>query len=123
MRLSNELPTDGESARNNHVLALCQIFADLKFFTHRLRNKPFLISLLTTPPHLKYVAALPCNLSLLGCLADINVSQGGGAACAKYGGIFDINSTANLPRNRAVKKNFLNRLRIDRIMVMTELWS
>jgi len=27
-------------------------------------------------PHLKYVATLPCNLSLRACFADINVSQG-----------------------------------------------
>jgi len=30
---------------------------------------------LTTPPHLKYAATLPCNLSLSACSAD-NVSQG-----------------------------------------------
>jgi len=35
-----------------------------KKFTLRLSNKPFLIRLLTTPPYLKYVATLPCNLSL-----------------------------------------------------------
>ena len=29
-----------------------------------------------TPPHLKYVATLPCNLSLMVCFADTNVSQG-----------------------------------------------
>ena len=33
------------------------------FFTQRLSNKPFLIWLLTTPPHAKYVDTLPCNLS------------------------------------------------------------
>jgi len=36
-----------------------------KTFTGRLSNKLFLIVLLTTPPHLKYVATLPCNLSLI----------------------------------------------------------
>ena len=35
-------------------------------------------------------------------------------------GIFDTHLTANLPRNLAVKK-FLNRLRIDRIMIAS-LW-
>ena len=45
-----------------------------KKFTHRLSNKPYLIWLLTTPPHVKYVATLPCNLSLMACFADINVS-------------------------------------------------
>jgi len=29
------------------------------------QHKPFLIWLLTTPPHFKYVATLPCNLSLM----------------------------------------------------------
>jgi len=37
------------------------------FFTCRLSSKPFLIWLLTTPPHLKCVATLPCNLSLIAC--------------------------------------------------------
>jgi len=31
----------------------------------KLSNQPFLIWLLATPPHLKYVATLPCNLSLI----------------------------------------------------------
>jgi len=52
-----------------------------------------------------------------------NVSQGSVAKLATYtrcGGIFDMHLTANLPGNLPVKK-FLNRLRIDRIMVMS-LW-
>jgi len=50
---------------------------ELIFFTLRLSNKPFLIWLqIITPPHLKYAATLPCNLSLMVCFADINVSQG-----------------------------------------------
>ena len=68
-----------------------------------LSNKPFLIWLLTTPPHLKYVATLPCNLSLMACFADINVSQGSVATYAKCDRIFDIHLTANLPRNLSVK--------------------
>jgi len=72
-RLANTLLKDEESARD---LQLCQIFIDFNFFTHRLSNKPFLIRLLTTPPRLKYVATLPCNLLLMACFADINVSQG-----------------------------------------------
>jgi len=47
-----------------------------KNFTRTFSNEPFLIWLLTTPPHLKYVATLPCNLSLMACFADGNVSQG-----------------------------------------------
>ena len=54
--LANTLPKGEESAHS-----------------HRLSNKPFLICLLTTPPHLKYVATLPCNLSLMACFADLNV--------------------------------------------------
>ena len=34
------------------------------FFIGRLSNKPFLIWLLTTSPHLKYVATQLCNVSL-----------------------------------------------------------
>jgi len=53
----------------------------------------------------------------MACFADINVSQGSVATYARCGGIFDIHLTANLP----VQK-FVNRLRVDRIMVMS-LWS
>jgi len=58
--------------------------------------------LVTTPPHLKYVATLPCNLSLMACVADINVSQGSVATHATCGGIFNIHLTANLPKNLPV---------------------
>ena len=51
--------------------------------------------------------------------ADINVSQGSVATCARCDGIFDIHLTANLPGN--LPGNFFIRLRFDRIMVMT-LW-
>jgi len=86
------------------IMFLFVTFTDLKFFfTHRLSNKPFLIWLLTSPPQLKYVVTLPCNLSLMACFADINVSQGSVATCARCGGIFNIHLTANLPRNLPVK--------------------
>jgi len=68
---------------------------------------------LTTPPHLKHVAALPCNLPLTACFADINVSQGSVATYARCDGIF-------LLRNLPVK-NVVNRLRFDRTTVMS-LW-
>jgi len=77
----------------------------LNFFTHRLSNKPLLIWLLTTPPHLKYAATLPCNLSLMACFADINVSQSSVATYARYGRIFSMHLTANLSRNFPAKKN------------------
>ena len=66
-------------------------------------NKPVLIWLLTTPPHLKYVATLPCNLPLTACFADVNVSQGSVATYATCGGIFNIHLTANFPGNLPVK--------------------
>ena len=37
----------------------------LIFFTGRLSNKAFLIYLLTTAQPLKYVATLPCDVSLI----------------------------------------------------------
>jgi len=110
MRLANTLLKDGESARDNimFLLVICQIFTDFKtFFTLRLRNKPFLIWLLTTPSYLKCVTTLPCNLSLMACFADSNVSQGSVATYASCGGIFDIHITANLPRSLPVKKTIL----------------
>jgi len=36
-----------------------------------LSNKPFLIWLLTTQPYLKYVATLPCNLSVTACFLTL----------------------------------------------------
>jgi len=74
----------------------------LFFSTYRLSNKPFLIWLLTKP-HLKYVATLPCNLLLMACFGDINVSQGSVATYARCGGIFNARLTANLLRNLPVK--------------------
>jgi len=73
--------------------------------------------LLTTPPDVKYVATLPCNLSLMACFADVNVSQGSVTTYARCGGISSIHLSANLPRTLPVK-NVLNRLRFDRFMVM-----
>ena len=104
--------------QSRSCLLLCQI---LIFFTHRLSKKPFLNWLLTTLPHLKYVATLPCNFWLMACFAYINVSQGSVATYASCGWIFGNQLTTNLPRNLPVKF-FLNRFRIDRIMVMS-LWS
>jgi len=86
-RLANTPLTDEESARDNHVLvcnfATYSPILNLFFFTGRLNNKPFLIWLLTTPPHFKYVA----TLSLTACFAGVNVSQGSVATYAMCGGI------------------------------------
>jgi len=78
----------------------------LKKITHRLSNKPFLIWLLRTPPHLKYVATLFCNLSLMACFANVNVSQGSVATYARRGGLFNIHLTTDLQRNLPVEKVF-----------------
>jgi len=96
------------------LVTLPNIHRFKKNFTLTLCNKPFLIWLLTTPPHHKYVATLPCNLSLMACFADINFSQGSVATYARC------HLTANLLKNFPVK-NFVNPLRFDRIMVMS-LW-
>jgi len=45
------------------LLTLPNIHRFEKKITGRLSNKPFLIWLLTTPPHLKYVATLPFFLN------------------------------------------------------------
>jgi len=62
VRLANTLLKDEESARYNHVLAFnfakCLPFLKKTFFTNTLSNKPFLIWLLTRPPHLIYVSIL-----------------------------------------------------------------
>jgi len=47
-------------------------------------------------PHLKYVATLPCNMSLRVCFADINVSQGSVATYARCGKI-STHLTVSLP--------------------------
>jgi len=67
-------------------------------------SAPFLIWLLVTTPHLKYVATIPCNLLLMACFAHINVSQGSVATYARCGGIFHTHLTENLPRNLPVDK-------------------
>ena len=105
-RSANALLKDGECARNSHVLAcnFAKYSPILIFFSRRLTNKLFLIWLLTASPHIKYVATLPCNLSLMACFADINVSQGSVATYARCGRICDIPLTANLRRNLPVKK-------------------
>jgi len=41
------------------------------FFTETLSNKRFLICLLTTLPHLKYVATLPCSVSSFACFLPL----------------------------------------------------
>ena len=77
-RLLSPCWPSSQRARDNHVLAcnFAKYLPIYKFFSLTLSSKPFLIWLLTTIPHLKYVATLHYNLSLMACCADINVSQG-----------------------------------------------
>jgi len=107
-RLANTLLKDGEGARNNYVLAYnfakYSPIYKISLTDSATHCKPFLIWLLTTPPCLKYVATLPCNLSLMARFADTNVSQGSVATYARYGGIFNVHLTASLPRNLPEKK-------------------
>jgi len=99
--LAITLLKDEESARDSHVFACSFVkYSPIKkFFSLTLSNKPYLICLLTTPPHLKYAAALPCNLSFGACFADINVSQGRVATHARWGRTFHMHLTVtrNLP--------------------------
>jgi len=98
---------------DNHALAcnFVKYSPIKKNFIRTLSNKPFLIWLLTTPPHLKYVATPPCNLLLITFFADINVSQDSVATYARCGGMFNIHLTANLLGNLLVK-NFYKSVKI-----------
>ena len=71
--LAATLLKDEESARDNHVLAynFAKYSPILIFFTDRLCDKFVLIPLLTTLPHLKCIATLPCNLSLIACFVTL----------------------------------------------------
>ena len=109
-----------QSARDNH-LQLYQIFTDIrKKINDTLDNKPFLIWLLTTPPHLKCVATLPCNLSLIACFLTMMFHKVVWQHMQGVVGFFNKLFTANLSRNLPVKK-MGTRLRFDRIMA-TSLW-
>jgi len=113
-----------QGARHNYVVA-CNFAKCLPIKSFSLTGlaKSLLIWLLTTPPHLKYVATLLCNLSLIGCFLTLKFHKvvcGKLATYARSGGIFNNQLTANLPRNRTVKK-FENRLKFARIIAVS-LW-
>jgi len=95
--------------RRNNSHGLAKYSPTKTKFTHRRSNKPFLIRLSTTPSNLKYVATLPCNLLLMTCFADDNVSQGSVATYVRCGRIFNIYLTTNLLRNLESSEFFLNR--------------
>ena len=75
-----------------------------KKFIDTLSNKPFLVWLLTTQSDLKYVAIVPCNLSLTVCFLTLVFHKVVWHQYARNGGIFNNQSTANLPQNVPVKK-------------------
>ena len=101
--------TCAQSVRDNHVFA-CNftkilIFTDFNnAFTDRLTDKPFLnlIWLLTTPPHLKYVAVLPCDLSLIACFLTLTIHKVVWQHMQGVVGFLINYFTANLPRNLPV---------------------
>jgi len=112
-----------EDARHNPPFCpeLCRIFT-------RLSNKPFLISLLKIPPHLKYVTTVPSNIhvSLITALvhncrsfSDIIVSQGNVATHMRCSGIFNKHFAANLLENLKVKFFLENCLRINRVTAIS----
>ena len=122
VRLANTL-LKIEKKVHDAIDVLCQIFTDFKdLFTDSLSNKPCLIWLLKIAPHLNYVTAVPCNLSLITALvcdcrslSYIIVSRGSAAKHMKCAEIFSKkNFAANLLENLKVKK-IESRLRINRV--------
>jgi len=117
------MPPGAHSARDNHVLAsnFANIHRFLFFFTDTLSNITVLISLLTTPPNLKY-AARPLGYlviyPLVACF--LTISQVEWKHDERRGGIFNKHFTANLRRNLPVIK-FESRLRFDG-MTTTSFW-
>jgi len=74
VRLSTTVLKDEESARDNHVPVCSLTLRNIHRFkktTDGFSNKPFSIWLLTTPPHLKNIVTLPCNLSLIACFLTL----------------------------------------------------
>ena len=100
------------------LVTLPNIHRFKKKFTHALSNKRFLIWLLTTPSHLKYTT-LHCNLSLMACFADINVSQGSVATYTRCGEVRWYPFICKFTKKSSSEKKCVNRLRFDRIMVMS----
>jgi len=122
VRLATTLLKDEESARDNDVLVCNYVkYSPIKqVFTDRLRNKPSLIWLLTTPPHLKYVATLPCNLSLITCFSAFMFHKVVWKHMQGAMG-FLITNLLQIYQGIFQWKKFVNRLRFDRIIAMS-LW-
>ena len=92
------------SARDNHVFAsnFAKYSLILKLFS--LSHSAINLWLLTIPPHLKYVAILPSNLSLIARFPTLMFHV---LAWQHMQGVVEIlinRFTSNLPRNLSVKK-------------------
>ena len=90
-----------QSARESHVLASNFAKYSLLLNNFALKDvKPFSIWLLTASPILKYVAKLPCNLSLIACFATL-VLQGSVATYVKL----LITSYSKFTEKSSIEKN------------------
>ena len=95
------------------------MFTDLKeFLTGRLSNKPFLIWLLTTPPHLKHVASLLCNLPLIASFLTLMFHK---VAWQHMPGVVGFLITFLLQIYYRISrwKNCENQLRFDRFIIVS----
>jgi len=82
---------DAQSTRDNHLLACnCAKYSPIYFFSPADNNKSFLIWLLTTPPHLKYVATLPCNSSFIACFLTLTFHKVVWRRYASAGASYDL---------------------------------
>jgi len=92
------------------------MFIDLKKISDRTCNKPFLMLLLTTLPHLEYVATLLCNLLLITCFLTLLFHK---VVWQHMQGVVEFLVTTLLQIYEGVFQweNFKNRLRYD-IMAM-----
>jgi len=96
--------------RESHVLASNFAKYSLLLNNFALKDvKPFLIWLLTASPLLKYVAKLPCNLSLIACFATL-VLQG---SVATYVRLL-ITSYSKFTEKSSIEKKLESRYRFNR---------
>jgi len=116
----------GNRLADTRALGYQLVFTDFKsFFTGRLSNKLAKIWLLKISPHLKRVATLPCDLSLIKTLVwecrlflDTAVLQGSVAMRIRCDQIFNNGFIANFLGNLSAE-NFENRLRFDEVTCMS----
>jgi len=73
---------------------------------------------INTPPHLKYVATLPCNLSLIACFMTLMFHKVMWQHMQRVVGLL-LTSLLQIYQEIFQWKNSVNRLRFDRMMVMS----